>query len=322
MDSRDGTFKYVHAFDTHSGGTPTFVGSLSDIAVTSIVVTSGTAVCNTANTTGLIVANGHVVVVKGSDAGIIVGRITAVNAGVSFSVKTSKADGTYTAGTYSAYYRILTLHGGATSVVSDPDVEKFTPSPLFCAELNGYYLDSAGVPTSSASLAVYRQLGVVYVHTGPVVEYVISYKSGFDKNDNYFDIACASDSPPSTNTNVIRWNGTLYKIWGNNYTFVSSASNGDSFLMNCNLEITGSLSIATNATNESAFCKHGTTITNSIAGGIEDLAFGHVTVGTEQVVLPIPATILNKGEYVWASNTGVTFTEASTATRWHGKFEI
>jgi len=248
MDSRDGTFKYVHAFDTHSAGTPTFVGSLSDISVTSIVVTSGTAVCNTANTTGLIVANGHVVVVKGSTAGTIVGRITAVVAGVSFSVKTSKADGTYTAGTYSAYYRILTLHGGATSVVSDPDVEKFTPSPLFCSELNGYYLDSAGVPTSSASLAVYRVIGTFINVTQ--IEYLYSYKSGDKKCDNRLEVTgvpSGNGGCGTINTAILRFSTITY-AHGNDYTFTDSVTLGS--LVKINKQFNPIVSVyATNSAN-------------------------------------------------------------------------
>ena len=269
MDSRDGTFKYIHAFDTSS---TVVTGTVSDVSVA-----AGTATITMSNNTGLIAANGHIIVIQLTALGSgtmtnLVGRVVSVADSTHCTVKTSYAGtspGAVT-GTYSAYFRIQTLHGGSTNITTDADVEKYTPSPLFCNELNGYYTDSAGIPTSSASLAVYRQLGVFYVHTGPVVKYVYSYKSWKNKNDNALSLR-NSTGYGSTAT-MIATGFTLTRAHGNDYTYNISAVNGDSvtILKEC---LTYNSIFGQEDTNGIRFCtsKNSSQVTTTVDSVTDDL---------------------------------------------------
>lgn len=241
INKNTGAFHYVHAFDTNTK-------LLDTIDVTQIVVSGSgtTAVISTGTTTGLSAAanNGHIVVIKGWSEGVIHGRVTAVTAGVSFTLATNGlVDGTYTGLTgivkFDAYYRIQTSHFGPANITVDADVEKYTPSPVYCPELKGYYLDIYGIPTSSTANAIYRIIGTFNRTT--TVEYVISYKSGFDKNDNYLLGDTTLDGGVSAAGTCQYALARFLHLWGNDWTVTSDATNGLRITINTVGDIVGQI---------------------------------------------------------------------------------
>lgn len=221
-----GNYHWVPACDTQAT-----VGSLLNISVSGIVIAAGTATVSTANTTGLVA--GNMAVIKGATIGgnplILIGKVVSVTAGVSFTMKTSASGTVAGTITYSAYYRIYTSQGGTPAGINtDTDVTKYTPSPQYCDELLGYYLDQYGLPTTVAANVVYRILGVFEINgSGNVTTDIYSYKSGAIKNDN----ECILDGATSygvVNT-VIPIFPTLTRARGNDYNYSTSANAGNSF---------------------------------------------------------------------------------------------
>lgn len=232
----NGNHKYIPAVDNE-----TTVGSLSGIAVTSISVAAGVATVATGNTTALAV--GHLAVIIGSDIGApLIGKVTGVVAGVSFTTKTTAGDGAYSAGTYDAYYRIATYHGtGVLAGVNvDADILKFSPSPLFNKELNGYYLDQYGKSTSIVADAVYRILGSFGIDASGDVnaEDIISYKSGNDKNDNLIQ-ALGAISKTGTPSTFYRYTipDDFYRFRGDDYIATDDGTDKFKITFNRNIDV-------------------------------------------------------------------------------------
>lgn len=248
----NGAFYYVPSFDTASP-------VASDVAVTSVSIGGTTATVNTGDTTGLVA--GMVGVLKGATVGgspiILIGKIANVVLNTSFDIETTTAGPVVTDAStkYSAYYRITTLHGtgAATGKNVDADITVYSPSPLYCEALHGYYLDQYGIPTSTASEAVYRIIGVWYVGAAGVVETdVISYKSGFDKNDNEIVLiidGTAVSYGTTTGTKIPRYTGILLAR-GNDLTYIDSVTDGMQIQANKSKILNSSLTWYNASSNE------------------------------------------------------------------------
>lgn len=209
-----GEYKYIPSFDSYP------VASLTDIAVSAVSVAANVATVATGNTTGLGI--GQVVIVKDSDVGELIGKVTGITAGVSFTMKTSKANGAYSSGTYSAKYRIATLHGVGTiaGINTDAEIEKYSPSPEFNKNYNGYCRDIDGDIDITGG-AVWRDIGAFFIDSAGNVTHVISYKSGQNKNDNYANSGSGDGVKVGS---FYRWNGVWRYLWGNDYTITDDGT--------------------------------------------------------------------------------------------------
>ena len=222
-----GVYKYIPSFDTLA------VGSLTDAAVTSISVTSGTATVTTTGSTSPL-ANGHMVYVPVDSQGTIIGKAFNV-AGNSFDVKTTLGNGSYASTTgYSARYRIATSHGTGTltGVNTDPGIVGiYSPSPEFNPVYNGYYRDTNGAIDITAT-GVWRDLGAFYIDASGNVTDIISYKSGIDTNDHIIKKSSSIVTTVSSdNTHQFSIPGDFDKLWGNRLIVTSDGTNGTKFNM-------------------------------------------------------------------------------------------
>lgn len=214
----DGVARWTPAMDVASP-------VLENANSTGVTIAGGTATIATTNAlTG--VSAGMEVVLMGADiAGvplILTGKIVAATPSTSLTVKTF-ASGTVTGTiTFSVYGRVVTKHGtGSDSVINDTTVGKYTPSPLYCKDLDGYYLDQYGRSTSVAANAVYKILGAGFIDGSGLMTHVIGYKSGSNKDDNIVE----SDSTATSGTATTAYGVAIArftKLWGNDYTYTNA----------------------------------------------------------------------------------------------------
>jgi hypothetical protein len=197
-----------------SGATGT-VTSITEGGAGLYTLTKNTGTLADPTSKTLIITDGSTVVYAGKATGGN-GTTTATftaPAGITFS----------TAGTWSVYDRINTLHGtgSATAITTDANIEKYTPSlgengwsagiVAWSDSLQGYYLTLTG-------LTGYRVLGAFNVGAANVSTNVIGYKTGRDKNDNYSSVSRVSSqsSDAIVWTNVLKMNGCDYIYYNAN----------------------------------------------------------------------------------------------------------
>lgn len=195
-------------------GTPYYILALGAAVsghtgnITSISYSSGTATLT--KSTGTIgTETGNIVVVSGSGTGDGVFLITGGN-GSSTITYESTGSTSGAAGTYTIY---------ASAGVTQP------PSLVLNPTANGYYFDSSGVNTTSAT--DYRGLGRWFTNSGPNTTYVVPFGTGAEQGLQYTGSLVsggtitvgATTTPPTKGTTTVdtytvQVKGGCAEMWG------------------------------------------------------------------------------------------------------------
>ena len=113
---------------------------------------------------------------------------------------------------------VCATSGGVVSVETIPVIEivanttQYTPIPVFNETLNGYY---SSVNTTK------RIIGIIYYDTTNKIEIVKPYKSGENKNDDYWETTQPGISTTTAGTRL-QFTGTWEKTWGTNIVCVDN----------------------------------------------------------------------------------------------------
>ncbi|MBK8396162.1 MAG: hypothetical protein IPL26_13110 [Leptospiraceae bacterium] len=201
-------------------------GTVSSGTITSIT-SSGTTYTLTVASGTVAVNTNKVLVIEGNDNINGVFKITGGNGTTTYTFTTQSGfTNGGASGTWRVLERIQTKHGTGTlaAITTDASVIKYSPSlgengstsiAAFDQTKNGFYLTLSG-------LTDYRVLGSFFTDTTPNVSTtVFSYKSGRNKNDNFFRLQRVA----SKVTNALRWT-TINVLYGCDYVFVDSAGVG------------------------------------------------------------------------------------------------
>lgn len=195
---------------------------------------------------------GKILVIEGNDGvnGVfkIASRLTAPERYTFESVST--VTGT-NVGTWTVYERINTFHGAgsATAVTTDANVLYYTPSygengwsagiVAWDATKNGFYLNLSG-------LTAYRVIGNFRTDgSSHIIDDIISHNPGRDKNDNWVDVNTSPATPQGSTNTAIAIYSTIVKMFGCDYTYVTSATNGDKWTMNSYIDFSGQCGLQT-----------------------------------------------------------------------------
>lgn len=218
-----GTKKYIMYGE---GGVAGASGNITSIAESP----SGTYTLTVATGTVGAYTNKVLVLTDGATT-IYSGKITGGNGSTTIVFPAPTGVTFPTAGTWTVYERVTTLHGtgSATAITTDANVLKYTPSygtngwsagtAGFSTSLNGFYMSLLG-------LTGYRVIGNFRTDaSGNVITDVVSHQSGSIKNDNFWDLNTAA----SLVTNSIRWTN-IVALFGNDYLFTDDGSNGSVLL--------------------------------------------------------------------------------------------
>ena len=201
-------------------------GTVSSGTITSIT-SSGTTYTLTVASGTVAVNTNKVLVIEGNDNINGVFKITGGNGTTTYTFTTQSGfTNGGSSGTWRVLERIQTKHGTGTlaAITTDASVIKYSPSlgengstsiAAFDQTKNGFYLTLSG-------LTDYRVLGSFFTDTTPNVSTsLFSYKSGRNKNDNFFRLQRVA----SKVTNALRWT-TINVLHGCDYVFVDSAGVG------------------------------------------------------------------------------------------------
>ena len=145
-------------------------------------------------------------------------------------------DGTLTnqagaGGTVKVYYRMSTFHASTTPAGAESGITTaasamlYTPSPAdaeysYTNDWAGFDLVKNGYYSKWTGYTGYRILGVFSFGASTITN-VISYRSGRNKNDNFFHFT--GWNTLLTNTQVPK---TMLRCWGNDYVYANDGSGG------------------------------------------------------------------------------------------------
>lgn len=212
-------------------------GTVSSGTITSIT-SSGTTYTLTVASGTVAVNTNKVLVIEGNDNINGVFKITGGNGTTTYTFTTQSGfTNGGSSGTWRVLERIQTKHGTGTlaAITTDASVIKYSPSlgengstsiAAFDQTKNGFYLTLSG-------LTDYRVLGSFFTDTTPDVSAtVFSYKSGRDKNDNYFNFLGIA----SKVTNAVRLaDSSSNVLFGCDYVYTDTAGAGSEFVPNRDL---------------------------------------------------------------------------------------